>query len=294
MFFAVGAALLGAACCATAAALQQREAVAVRAVDAAGWRLLVSLARRPRWLAGLTALVMGAVLHVLALLNGPLSLVQPLGVTAVVFAVPVAAALYRYRVRIREMAAAATVAAGLCGLLFVIPKQANATENATGTMLPTLRLVIAALLAMGLLVVFAARRRPLTRALLLATGAGIALGVTAILLQMVLIDTERGGISGVLSLTGGAVVLLTVIGVLLTQQAYRVGSAAVVLATVTVVDPAASVFAVVALLGENFPTDALSLVLAGVSTAVITAGIAWLARSPVHRARSVHSEVIRT
>jgi len=64
-----------------------------------GRRLLSHLIRRPRWVCGMVAMLLGGGLHLLALQSGPLVLVQPLGVSAVVFALPLAAALRRYRVQ---------------------------------------------------------------------------------------------------------------------------------------------------------------------------------------------------
>ncbi|TCO54252.1 DMT family transporter [Actinocrispum wychmicini] len=281
MVLAIGAALAGAVCCAVAAALQHREAVSIRSAEAVGLRLLWALARRPYWLAGVVALLVAAVLHAVALLNGPLTLVQPLGVCAVVFAVPVAALFRRYRMRLWELLAAATVVAGLCGLLTAVPS--DPMSNGGSTPVPTWTLVVATVLAIGVLTVVAARRRMVLRGLLLAAGAGITFGVAAVLLQMVLFDVRRTGLPGVLSVAGAAVVLFAVAGVWLNQRAYRAGNVAVVLAVVTVADPAASAVTAV-VLGERFPTDVLSLSLLVISAAVVAGGIAWLARSPAQLA----------
>lgn len=283
MVLAIGAALAGAVCCAVAAALQHREAVSLRSAEAVGWRLLWTLARRPYWLVGVATLLLAAGLHAVALLNGPLALVQPLGVSAVVFAVPVAALFRRYRVRVWELLAAATVVAGLCGLLAVAPSQRTSTGSAGSTPVSALSLVVVTVLVIGVMTAVAARRQVVLRGLLLAAGAGIALGVTAVLLQMVLFDVRRTGLPAVLSVTGAAVVLLAVTGVWLNQQAYRAGNVAVVLAVVTVSDPAASAITAV-VLGERFPTDVFSLSLLAISAAVTAGGIAWMARSPAHTA----------
>lgn len=280
MVLAVGAALAGAVCCAVAAALQHREAVSLRSAEAVGWRLLWALTRRPYWLMGVATLLLAAGLHAVALLNGPLALVQPLGVSAVVFAVPVAALFRRYRMRVWELLAAATVLAGLCGLLTVAPSQRTSTGSAGST---PVSLVVVTVLVIGVMTAVAVRRQVVSRGLLLAAGAGIALGVTAVLLQMVLFDVRQTGLPAVLSVPGAAVLLLAVTGVWLNQQAYRAGNVAVVLAVVTVSDPAASAITAV-MLGERFPTDFFSLSLLATSAAVTAGGIAWMARSPAHTA----------
>ncbi|MEV4315502.1 DMT family transporter [Actinocrispum sp. NPDC049592] len=282
MVLAIGAALAGAVCCAVAAALQHREAVSIRAAEAVGWRLLSALSRRPYWLAGVATLLVATGLHSLALLNGPLSLVQPLGVTTVVFAVPVAAMVRRYRVRVWELLAAATVVTGLCGLLAIVPSQ-PASAGGAGSPPTAWMLATATVLVVGVLTALASRRRVLLQGLLLATGAGIAMGVAAVLLQMVLLNAQRGGLLEVLSIASGAVVLLAVAGVWLNQRAYRAGNVAVVLAVVTVSDPAASTITAI-VLGERLPTGVLSWLLLAISAATIVGGITWLARSPAHAA----------
>ncbi len=54
-------------------------------------RLLVRLARRPLWIVGLFAHAVGTGLHAVALRFGALSLVQPLLVISLVFALPLRA-----------------------------------------------------------------------------------------------------------------------------------------------------------------------------------------------------------
>ena len=85
---AIGVALSSAVCYAIAAVLQQREA---SRHDIHGLKLILSLLRRPRWWMAVTSTLAGASLHVVALKFGPLTLVQPLGVSALVMALPLGA-----------------------------------------------------------------------------------------------------------------------------------------------------------------------------------------------------------
>ncbi|MFO7253198.1 MAG: hypothetical protein DIU60_020860, partial [Actinomycetes bacterium] len=85
----VSIALLGALGYALGAALQQYEAVADGAT--------LKLVRRPRWWIGGAIGFAGAALHAVALSFAPLIVVQPVSVTTLVFAVPVAAWLYGRR-----------------------------------------------------------------------------------------------------------------------------------------------------------------------------------------------------
>ena len=123
---ATGLALLGSLFFALGAALQQSEAAgAVRPT-------LRHLARRPRWLSGGLAIGVGTALHVLALRYGPLTVVQPMGVAGLLFALPCAAALGRRRPKPTELAAAAVMAIGLIGLVLVIPQHAGDPRLSTG------------------------------------------------------------------------------------------------------------------------------------------------------------------
>lgn len=94
---AVAAALTAAWWFAVAAALQHHEAARPSSAGVADPRWLRRLARRPLWLAGVAAAGLGGALHLLALSMAPLTVVQPLGVTCLMFALPLSAALSRHR-----------------------------------------------------------------------------------------------------------------------------------------------------------------------------------------------------
>lgn len=96
MVGAIAAALASAVCFALAAALQHREALGTDAAGVADIRLLWRLCRRPLWLAGVAADLASMALHVFALSMASLALVQPLGVTGIVFAIPLAALVRRH------------------------------------------------------------------------------------------------------------------------------------------------------------------------------------------------------
>ena len=59
---------------------------------------IFDLLRRPRWWMAVTSTLAGATLHVVALKFGPLTLVQPLGVSALVMALPIGAWFGRWKV----------------------------------------------------------------------------------------------------------------------------------------------------------------------------------------------------
>ena len=276
---AVLAALSGAFCYALAAALQQYEACRAPAGGVADPRLLWRLAHRPLWVAGVAATGLGAGLHLVALSQGPLTLVQPLGVTGLLFAVPLAAALGNHRVRLWELFAASLVLVGLAALLGAWPRGGGVDLPGPGPVVGLL------LTAGGLTAISTAAAAVVTgpvRSLLLAVGAGTAFGTTSALARVLMqLDGQAGSLSAMVLASAG-IALLAPVGFLLTQNAYRAGGFAAALATVTVVDPLVAAVGGVLLLREPFPVAPGQALAVAVAAMVVTAGITVLARSPAH------------
>ena len=89
--------------------------------------LLLQMARRPVWLAGIAADALGFVAQAVALTIGRLAVVQPLLVSSVVFALPLGVKLTGQTVRRIDIAAALVVAAALAAFLLVADPRAAAT-----------------------------------------------------------------------------------------------------------------------------------------------------------------------
>jgi glycosyltransferase involved in cell wall biosynthesis len=282
---AVVAALVAALCYAVAAAVQQHQAAGATSAQAHGWRLLGHLLRQPWWVAGCGAMLAGGGLHLIALRIGPLALVQPIGVCAVIFALPVAAALRRRRPQRGELSAALLIVLGLSGLLRVVPPHVAPALTSIGTALTLVAGAVTVAAVSGGLAAVSQRRG---RALLLAISAGVVFGTVSTLIHAVLVGALLLGPLGLATLAGVVIGPLAVAGLLLTQHAYHAGSVAVVLATTTVTDPITAVTAGVVTLRENLPTDPASLLLAGSAAVLMIWGITRLARSPVHQGASPH------
>jgi len=114
-------ALVGSLFFALGAALQQFEAVGTAKPG------LLVLLRRPRWLLGGASILAGGGLHIVALGLGPLTIVQPMGVASLLFALPLAAALHNRKPSRKELAAAVVVAVGLVGLVLLVPESDGPT-----------------------------------------------------------------------------------------------------------------------------------------------------------------------
>ena len=274
---AIVAALSSAFCFALAAALQHREALGTGAAGVADIRLLWRLCQRPLWLTGVAADLASMALHVLALSMASLALVQPLGVTGIVFAIPLAAVLRRQRIRRLDLLAAAVVVTGLIALLESLPTSSvPRLPSPAHIVVATACVLVAAAAATT-----AAHHLPgRPRALLLAGAAGTAFGLTAVLVRTLLLLSRTAGSTPSVVVTSVCIAALGLGGYLLLQSAYRCGHFAGSLATSTVLDPVVAVVTGHLLLGEVLPTDPTRLVVIGLAVTLVVAGVAALVRSP--------------
>lgn len=261
---AAAVALIGSLFFALGAALQQFEALGSAKPH------LRALLRRPRWLVGGAAILTGGGLHIVALGLGPLTVVQPMGVASLLFALPIAATLHGRRPSGKELAAAGVVATGLVGLVFLVPPADGPTRLSPAGVATLLAVsgIAAVLLWAGSKVV-----SPAGRAALLATSAGVLYGATATLMR-VLVD---GGWNWWYLLALPAPALLALV---LLQRAYAVGHFGVSFASLQIADPLTAVAFGALLLGEPLPTGVAPIAAA----ALTAAGTVALARTtPLER-----------
>jgi drug/metabolite transporter (DMT)-like permease len=235
---AVVAALLAALCYAVGAALEQKEASATATRRVVHPGLLWQVLRRPVWLAGFAVMGVGEVLHVLALAWAPLAVVQPIGMTTVLFALPIGALLAHRRPRLNELAAAALTVAGLAALLTGM-KISSAEPALSGRDLAVLAPVVVGGLAVLTLV--ALRASGALRTLLLGCGSGAAFGVTAALVRLLAHRVELHGASGLVGWASPVIAVTAVAGLLLEQGAYKSGHLGVAVIGYTITDPLVAV-----------------------------------------------------
>lgn len=176
---AVCFAVAGAASNAMGTACQRKAASTV--ARGGGLCLLLALARRPVWLIGIGGVTGSALFQALALVNGPLALVQPLFILELPFALLIAIPLLHSGLPSAGWRAVAGVVAGLV-LLLVSAAPAGAKHQASmERWIPALVLCLG---AMATAVVLARTgRSALFRAAVLATAAAIGNALTAALLK---------------------------------------------------------------------------------------------------------------
>ncbi|WP_432029928.1 DMT family transporter [Streptomyces sp. 1222.5] len=171
-------AVAGAASNAVGTAFQRKAA---SASSRGGLRLLVELVHRPFWVIGMAGVICAALFQSLALVNGPLALVQPLFILELPFALLVAAPLMHRRLPRSGWWGVGGCVAGLAVLL-VAAAPHGATDHAPIVRwIPALSLCVGAMAAAVLL---AGRGRPpARRAALLAAASAIGNAITAALLK---------------------------------------------------------------------------------------------------------------
>lgn len=210
------------------------------------------------WWAAVALNSVGAVLHVLALAFGPLSLVQPLGALTIVFALPMAALFVRRRVGTMAWRGAIMATAGLAGLLALTGTADSHSLNGGE------RSVLAAATLGGVALVFLVAQtvnRPIIRSVLLAAAAGVAFGIASVFTKTVAVDwTWSAPVAQWPSLL--VIATLAIGGLLLSQASYRGAGLAAPLATVTVINPVVAAAVGLSLFGETFRYGVTGTVLA--------------------------------
>ncbi|MFJ8079589.1 hypothetical protein ACIQ6Y_03045 [Streptomyces sp. NPDC096205] len=251
-----------------AAAAVAQERLASRSPGAGLLRMLGSGA----WWWAVLLNASAALLHVVALKYGPLTVVQPLGALTLVAAVPLGARVAGRRVSAAEWQGTAFTLAGLATLL------ATASGPAPDDVLsPAEALTVAgtAALLIGLL------SRPGARpGLRHATASGLASGVASALTQTVTVAaTDRSGPLLSVQVIGVAVLVAAFAtgGLLLSQTAYK-GGLGGPLAMVTLANPVAAALIGLSLLGEHLQGGATGILTALAGAALAAWGVVLLSR----------------
>ncbi|MEV7324875.1 hypothetical protein [Streptomyces sp. NPDC093970] len=263
-----------------AAAAVAQERLASRSPGTGLVRLLGSGA----WWAAVGLNAGAALLHVVALKYGPLTLVQPLGALTLVAAVPMGARVAGRRVSAREWRGTALTLLGLAALL--VTASGPAPHR-------VLSLTEALAVAGTTAVLIGGLSRPGARpGLRHATASGFASGVASALTQTVTVAaTDRSGPA--LSVEVIVVTLLVaafaVGGLLLSQTAYRGGLGAP-LAVVTLANPVAAAVIGLTLLGQGLHGGATGVLLALAGAGLASYGVILLTRVTPAAARIVEPD----
>ncbi|KOX24324.1 DMT family transporter [Nocardiopsis sp. NRRL B-16309] len=290
MVWPVLIAVAGAFTLALGSAMQERDAVRAPGHRVARAGFLLHLVRQPRWVIGSGAAVLGACLHLVALSGAPLTIIQPIGVTGLLFAIVLSAVFNRRRVGVGQIVAGAAVMVGLVGVLWLFPHASNAPVLPTSVALA----LAGGTLGFGAAVYLTAHWMPDgVRGIMLALAGGAAMGTTSGLARVITAGAHEDWTSVVSWLTPLALIT-AVFGALLMQNAYRTGHFSAAYATLLVTDPVVGVGIGTLLLGEGAPETLPAQVAAALFAALAIAGTVSLAQARHRNPEAEHQHTGRT
>src|SRR3984885_14882698 len=214
--------------------------------------LLVRMARRPLWLAGIASDAVGFIAQAAALRFGQLAVVQPLLVLSVVFALPLGARLGNQRVGRSEASLSQWVIAGIacaaaCAPLSLLGRRGSAAR----------------------------------RAAFLGAAAGILFGLTAALTKSVVDELHLGVVHVIASWEPYALAGVGYVSMTFNQLALNTGALAATIASSTALDPIVSVALGLTLFDEHLHASSLQAAGAFAALAAALVGVTVLARAEV-------------
>ncbi|HEY6474163.1 MAG TPA: DMT family transporter [Acidimicrobiales bacterium] len=279
--FALAAAL------ANAVHLMAQHAASIGVSDShRGRKLVAHLMRHPLWLLGWVAAAAGFAFQAVALHSGQLSIVQPLLVTELVFAL----LLRRFWVRQHVAKMAWTAALITCAALAVF---LTVAQPHGGHLHPDVADWVTALAVFGgaiaLLAVLARWGTPVRRAALYATAASITWALMAAFIKATTdLLTASGLVATLEHWPLYALIASGVVGSVLQQAALQVGPLSVSQPLIVVVDPAVAIVLSVWIFDERFTEGVARRIVAAVAFCVMAIGVTVLSRtSPSDLDRSV-------
>ncbi|MEU1001865.1 hypothetical protein [Streptomyces tibetensis] len=252
-----------------AAAAVAQERLASRSPGAGTLRLLGSGA----WWGSVGLNASAALLHVVALRYGPLTVVQPLGALTLVAAVPMGARMAGRRVSAVEWKGTALTLLGLGAILVTASGPAP-----DGVLSVPEALAVAGATAAFIGVLSRPGARPGLRH---ATASGLASGVASALTQTVTVAaTDRSGPVLSVQVVGVALIVAAFAagGLVLSQTAYR-GGLGGPLAMVTLSNPLAATVIGLSLLGERLQGGPAGVLLALAGAGLASWGVVLLTRT---------------
>ena len=204
--------------------IRQRATLEIPHDEGVSTTMFKKLLRNRLWWAGTAVAASGYGFQALALTWGSLILVQPLLVSALLFALPMSARMAHRRVTAHDWVWALVLTFGLATFVTVARVQpGNYRPPPAVWALATVVCITAVLVC----VVVGARSQGRKRALLIAAAVGVLFGVVAVLTKVTVQQLDEEGLLGTLTIPAPyLVVILGVAATLLQQSAFHAGSAA--------------------------------------------------------------------
>lgn len=238
--------------------LQQHAAARQPPSDLLRLRLLAHLARQPRWLLGIAAMVAGQALGATALREGSLGLVEPVLAANLLFALAISALVKRQHLARREWLGALTLAGGLGG--FVVAA-APGTDDVLALRWPNgaLSLIVVAAVA-TVLVLWSRLSAGPAAATRIAVAAGVLFGLQdALTRRTVTVLPLRGVLDVVDQWPTFTLVPVAICGLLLAQSAFEAAPLRASLPAMTLVEPVTGIGLGAAVFAEHLDLSPAAL-----------------------------------
>jgi drug/metabolite transporter (DMT)-like permease len=274
------AAVVAGLCLATGGVLQQRAASRRPSDERMSLKLVRELVTDRTWLGGIAAAVLSYAFQALALALGPLILVQPLVVSELLFAIPASVRLRGLRLRPRDWVAAGAVVVGLAVGMVAADPQAGKRIQPITVWAPALGAVALVTIAC-LLVTRFVDGPPMATAFALA--GAVVMGLQSALYAATIAVLRHDGWSLFISWLPYTLVVVSLLGAFLIQNAFESGPLAASTPVIDAVLPAMAIALGIWLFDEHIRTSFLGLAGAGLGIVLVIGGIVALDTSPVVR-----------
>lgn len=273
---AIGSALLAAFFAAVGIVVRQRAIQAEAKNSATSGAIVTSWMRQPAWWFGTLGAVGGYLFQALALAHGSLLLVQPLLVSSLLFVLPLGARFSNQHVRGRDWGWALLLITALT--VFVLVGQPR--EGHYRAPVPAWSVALGTSLPVVIICVLAARRvAGRRRAMLLAGGVAVLLGMVAVLTKVSTHRLVAHGWHALLTVPAPyLLVALAVTVTVLQQSAFHAGALQASVPIMMVGEPVVAVMLGVVILGEYLVVRGAGTVILAVAVAAMTAATIALGR----------------
>lgn len=276
MLLSVIFALAAAFCNASSSVLARLANVAAPEDQSSGWRLGWYLIRQPVWLVSQGFGLAVFILTGLALYFGQLAVVQPVLVVELIFVLALRQFRLREAIPSKSWYAASLICIGLAAFLAVA--SAHGQARVPGALAWVIAL--SACSAGTVMLVLAGRRgSPAWRAGCLGAAAGVVWSVDASFVEQTTNTLALHGWLGMLTHWSLYALAITgILGISLTQAAFRVGPLSASQPTMLIVDPLVSITLGVQLFGERLHHTSADVTGLALALVVICVGVVFMSR----------------